>query len=243
MIITTYAIFSLKHSQRSRPREEKRWRDPVHADRLRQLNADYDRNGDKNQTGIDLGPDISLDYYLKALNLAKHYAFSFDDDDKDDIPSIVYDRLQRAQAPVIPGESNPSLDYDIPKRIGTTNSDASNMPREFDGWRRSNPGWNISIFDHQAMDDWVEERLSIKTGQSQGQLRILKAYKLLPRRILQVDLFRYLLIMLDGGLYVEHLPLGWERRMLIGPCIHVDILTPTPPASVRLQIGEISTVT
>lgn len=200
IILTTYTIFSLSYLQRKRPHDEKQWRDPVHAERLRQLNADYDCHGDKNQTGIDLGPDISLDHYLDALTLARRDAFSFEDNGKGDIPPIVHDRLQRAQALLMPGQSDPSLDHDLPKSIGTTNSDLSSLPREFEGWRRLNPGWNISIFDHQAMDDWVEERLSIKVGQDQRQLKILKAYKLLPRRILKIDLFRYLLIMLDGGL-------------------------------------------
>lgn len=198
-IIATYTIFSVEYLQRSRPGEGFPRRDPVHAERLRQLNTDYDRYGDKNQTGIDLGPNISLDHYLNVINLARRDAFSFDDNSRGDIPPIVDDRLRRAQAMLMPGQSDVTFDNDMPKGIGTTNSNPSSMPREFDGWRRLNPEWNISVFNHQAMDDWVDQRLSIKSGQLQRQLKILTAYKLLPRQILKVDLFRYLLIMLDGG--------------------------------------------
>ena len=169
-------------------------------ERLRQLNADYDRLADKNDKGIDLGADISFEHYSHALNLARHEAFSSDENGRSDAPPLVDDRLQRARALLMPESDSPTLDQDIPRNIGTTTSDASKMPTNFDYWRKLNPDWEVSIYDHQAMDTWMEDRLSTKDGNSRRQLNILKAYKLLPRRILKIVLFRYLLIMMDGGL-------------------------------------------
>lgn len=174
-------------------------------ERLSQLNSQYDQQSDINETGLDLGVDISFESYLEGIKYATEHAFASQESGNRSLPSVVQYQLHRARAQFLQGPSGSSLTRtSIPKIISTTVSNASNLSTPMESWEKLYPNWNLLSFDHSAMDDWMEGRLRIQDRRSKkDEMRIVTAYRSLPRGILKTELFRYLLVLVKGGLLVS----------------------------------------
>ncbi|PRP78890.1 hypothetical protein PROFUN_13329 [Planoprotostelium fungivorum] len=63
-----------------------------------------------------------------------------------------------------------------------------------DTWKNIAPDWTMNLFDDKDMDDWVKKKYW-KVPQ------VLAAWYLMPRVILRSDLFRYLVLLANGGIW------------------------------------------
>jgi inositol phosphorylceramide mannosyltransferase catalytic subunit len=73
----------------------------------------------------------------------------------------------------------------------------ANLPAPLAGWRRDwiakHPDWEHRFYDDDAVRRIIADRAP----------RWLPTYDILPRMIQRIDLFRYLIVYLDGGMYAD----------------------------------------
>lgn len=82
-----------------------------------------------------------------------------------------------------------------PKQVMTTDKYVNHLPREFGRWHHIMPDWSMRIFDDAGLIEWVDENF----GGTRGQ----RVWEALPRRVLQTDVFRYLAMLVEGGIYTD----------------------------------------
>lgn len=170
------------------------------AQRLDQLTAGYDQQAVFEKHHLDLGPSVSFAEYTVLLEKATQDAFSLPS-------SLLPSQLQQAitaarSAAQLAPQDGWSLP-DMPHTISTSVKDIADMPPEFQGWQRTNPGWSTNIYDQESQDRWMRERLSATTSSGYEKTAVLKAYEGLPRLVLTSDMFRYMKVFLDGGVYAD----------------------------------------
>ena len=83
----------------------------------------------------------------------------------------------------------------VPKQIFTTDKSIHDLPEEFQRWKEIMPDWTIRYFDDAGLVDWVE-------GHFNGT-RAEDIWKGLPERVLQTDVFRYMSMLVEGGIYTD----------------------------------------
>jgi len=170
------------------------------AQRLEQLSSNYDQQAVFDNHHLDLGPSVSFANYTASLEKAIQDAFS--------LPSLPQpSRLQqaitsaRSAAQLAPKDGWPLPE--LPHAISTSLKDISDMPPEFQGWERTNPGWSTNIYDDETQDSWMRDHLATTTDSGAEKTAVLKAYEGLPRPVLKSDMFRYLKVFLEGGVYAD----------------------------------------
>ncbi|KAL7420523.1 hypothetical protein Q5752_004473 [Cryptotrichosporon argae] len=84
----------------------------------------------------------------------------------------------------------------LPRRV-TTTSGTAELPDEFEQWGRRLPGWHIEVFQ----DDDMERMFERIVGPGGGRLR--EAWEAAQFPVLKADLFRYLYLLVAGGIYAD----------------------------------------
>ena len=82
-----------------------------------------------------------------------------------------------------------------PKQVITTDKSPDALPYEFDRWKEVMPKWNVRYFDDTELEYWVDKHFSGSRAQS--------IWAQLPRRVLQTDVFRYMVMLVQGGIYTD----------------------------------------
>lgn len=85
----------------------------------------------------------------------------------------------------------------LPQRIHVTVPDSKNVPSELqkniDSWKTQNAGWQVKVWDDASMDKYMNkyhpDYMHVYTG--------------LINAVEQTDLFRYLILFREGGVYVD----------------------------------------
>lgn len=69
-------------------------------------------------------------------------------------------------------------------------------------WAETNPDWNLAFYDDDAALRWVSD--------AAGESAIEWAFKRMRRGVLKADFWRYLVVLLSGGVYsdVDTVPLA-----------------------------------
>lgn len=170
------------------------------AQRLEQLSAGYDQQAFFDNHLLDLGPSVGFANYTALLEKATQDAFSLP---SSPLPSQLQQAITsaRSAAQLAPKDGWPLLE--MPHTITTSLKDISDMPPEFKGWERSNPGWSTEIYDDETQDRWMREHLAATTDSGSEKTAVLTTYEGLPRPVLKSDMFRYLKVFLDGGVYAD----------------------------------------
>lgn len=170
------------------------------AQRLDHFAESYDQETIYASHHLDLGPSVSHSDYSTLLEKAAKDAFSS--------PSFnIHPAVQRAVAAarsavtLFPEDGWPL--GEIPTTVSTSIRNVMKLPHEFHGCEQQNSGWRVNIYDDAAIESWVNEYLAILTESGLEELNVLRAFKGLPRPVLKSDMFRYLRIFLEGGVYAD----------------------------------------
>ncbi|KAK4684830.1 hypothetical protein P7C73_g5330, partial [Tremellales sp. Uapishka_1] len=159
---------------------------------LASLAADYHAEVASRELGFQLG-NLTWEGYVRDLSHthAEFFASGPDSHAADpDLLDLVLDRLS-----LVP--SYPSRP--LPKVIYTTDLLSPNQfPDQFKTWTTENPEWDTMFVSDDEIGAWMERRF---TG-NEGVLKELKGLSG-TRGIVKADLFRYLVLFLNGGVYTD----------------------------------------
>lgn len=81
------------------------------------------------------------------------------------------------------------------KQVAATEKNLDKIPSYFDDWDRIMPNWNITLFDDTSLEQWVNYEF--------GGSELERLFNRLPRQVLKSDLFRYLFLLVEGGIYTD----------------------------------------
>lgn len=81
------------------------------------------------------------------------------------------------------------------KQVAATEKNLDKIPEYFDDWDEMMPNWNITLFDDTSLEQWVNFEFA-------GS-EVERIFNRLPRQVLKSDLFRYLYLMVSGGIYTD----------------------------------------
>ncbi|OCF54827.1 hypothetical protein L486_07482 [Kwoniella mangroviensis CBS 10435] len=159
----------------------------------------YDEDWYRNELGFKIRYEDLGQYRSILKGIWKRY-FSNDIEENhrgnklDDI--LRYTNFIRSRSGVAGRQENA-----IPKDIYTTSmEDPDKLPDQFDSWTKENKDHNVRFVDDNGIDDWLEEALSPASG-------VGKEMKWLKDEgrwgVVRSDLFRYLVLLLNGGIYTD----------------------------------------
>lgn len=176
--------------------------------RLNQLQATFDDHRFRNELGLKIDNDDGLNQYTRDLIQSYQTYFAPQgtrDVRQDSVWKEIHDLLSvRTYRP-------PS---DLPKRIITTSKEPV-FPDQFETWATINPGWDVIYSGDDAIDakiklalkpfsTWDTTTTSARNASDPGRVRnsLLEAINHY-HGVLKADIFRYLAMFLDGGVYTD----------------------------------------
>ena len=159
--------------------------------RLDELNVDYNPGRNAEKFRLYLGPKsvLELGNYTNRIKRARH-AF----DSPSAHPTPVGKALQKALDTLNPVACAYTQDIAIPLLINTITRNTTHLPVDYAQWQALHPNWQTQLFDDQLMTEWINSNLPGSP--------ISHAFQALPKTVLKTDLFRYILIFIQGGMYV-----------------------------------------
>ncbi|ORY34031.1 hypothetical protein BCR39DRAFT_518185 [Naematelia encephala] len=166
---------------------------------LQDLSMPYDASKALKAYGLKLG-DISLTgYTAELLSTFRTYLHS----SSSSTPHYLQPILSRLSLRP-PTEPLP----DRPRQILTTDKrvNIDDLPVEFALWKIIMPDWEVKCFDDKGLEKWVREAF--------GGTRAEEVWMSLPRQVLKTDLFRYMAMLVEGGIYTDS---------DTAPIIHADL--------------------
>jgi len=84
---------------------------------------------------------------------------------------------------------------EAPRQLVTTDKDPQKLPDMFGEWHKKMPDTKLVAFDDRALEEWVEEVF--------GGTELHNIWRRLPRIVLKSDIFRYLVLLVEGGIYAD----------------------------------------
>ena len=171
------------------------------AQRLEQLAKGYDQHAVFAEHHLDLGPSVSLSDYTALLDKAAQDALSFPESSQ--LPSALQQVITSARSAVSLFPKGGWPLKAMPSTISSTIRNVSELPYQFHGWEQQNPGWTIHIYDDDAAERWVTDFLAVPTESGLDKTNVFQVWETLQRPILKSDVFRYLIILFEGGLYAD----------------------------------------
>nr|ODN88330.1 glycosyltransferase [Cryptococcus depauperatus CBS 7841] len=168
---------------------------------IEDLQQAYDETHDNEAYGLNLGNISLTEYTLELLKTYKEYMLP-----PGTSPShpplafmpLVLSRLS-LRPPITPLPPRPNV-------VMTTDKSIDQMPWEFQRWKEIMPDWEIKYFDDKALDEWVNSMF--------GKSKVQTIWQGLPRQVLKSDIFRYMVMLIEGGVYTD--------RSAAAPVIHAD---------------------
>jgi hypothetical protein len=82
-----------------------------------------------------------------------------------------------------------------PAVLSTTDKNPDDLPEMFDEWSLKMPDLEVMAYGDAQLDEWVAQRF--------GGTGLQDIWNRLPRAVLKSDVFRYLVLLLDGGIYAD----------------------------------------
>ncbi|KIS01108.1 glycosyltransferase [Cryptococcus deuterogattii 2001/935-1] len=77
----------------------------------------------------------------------------------------------------------------------TTEKSVDDLPWQFQRWKEIMPEWEIKYFDDKALKNWVNGMF--------GGTKAEEIWMNLPRQVLKTDVFRYMAMLVEGGIYTD----------------------------------------
>ncbi|KAI5453520.1 hypothetical protein NCC49_005994 [Naganishia albida] len=153
------------------------------AQHLAAKQAHFNPQADQAWLGINLGAWDLPTYRQELMDTYRRY-FS-NDSTRPEYMHLVDSRLA-----LRPRSGYPAR----PHQILTTTREMP-MPRPFQRWRSLHRGYQIRIFDDERMARWVRDTF--------GGTRGKEVWDSLPRAVLKTDVFRYMALLVEGGIYTD----------------------------------------
>ncbi|WWC61831.1 uncharacterized protein I303_104416 [Kwoniella dejecticola CBS 10117] len=156
---------------------------------IEDLQEGYDPQHDFEEYGLKLG-NISLEGYTREL-LSTYKKYLIPSNSNNPVPPTylppVLSRLS-LRPPIAPLPPRP-------KQVLTTDKSIDSLPWQFDRWKEIMPEWNIKYFDDASLKAWVHHAF--------GSTKAEKIWLDLPRQVLKTDIFRYMAMLVEGGIYTD----------------------------------------
>ncbi|KAK8864384.1 hypothetical protein IAR55_001632 [Kwoniella newhampshirensis] len=159
---------------------------------IEDLQNGHDPQHDFEEYGLNLG-NISLSSYTAELLstyreylLPEHLSSSPPSRPPSYLPPVL-SRLS-LRPPIAPLPPRPN-------QVMTTEKSVGDLPEEFGRWKEIMPDWEIKYYDDPALKAWVKGVF----GGSKAQ----KIWDKLPRQVLKTDVFRYMAMLVEGGIYTD----------------------------------------
>lgn len=136
--------------------------------------------------GLRLG-NVELDkYYAELQDFYSRY-FTRDGSQDPEWYDVALSRLSlRPPKKAYP----PSTD-----QVVTTDKDINKLPDMFSDWQKQMPDAKEIAFDDRGLERWVEDNFA--------GTEFHNIWKRLPRIVLKSDIFRYLIMLVEGGIYAD----------------------------------------
>ncbi|WVR07029.1 hypothetical protein IAU60_004068 [Kwoniella sp. DSM 27419] len=155
---------------------------------LQDLQIGYDPQHDLDEYGLKLGNISLADYTAELLSTYERYLTPL----ATSSPSPPYLDLVLSRLSLRP----PSTSYPSrPDQVLTTDKNPANLPWQFKRWEEIMPTWAIRRFDDSQLKGWVRDTF----GGSEAQT----IWEGLPRPVLKTDIFRYMAMLVEGGIYTD----------------------------------------
>lgn len=171
-------------------------------DQSSQLIQGFNREQIFNNLQLDLGPTVRYSDYVAMIEGAANDVFPFaQKHPKTD--SLVQNAKAAAALHAWPLSVNNagSSHEKMPERLCTTARNMSDMPSQWATWPVLNPHLDIFVYNDTTMEEWLDANVNLP-GQN-GELSFREEYERLPRMIMKSDLFRYLQVFFEGGIYAD----------------------------------------
>ncbi|WWC70845.1 uncharacterized protein I206_104797 [Kwoniella pini CBS 10737] len=160
---------------------------------IRKSIRDSAKSYDEDHYTKDLGFKIkyqSLSEYQQHLQSTYNHYFTSSKSNTDLFNGIA------SYLSIIPSSSAKFL----PKNVYTTSLEDSNaLPDQFNSWTSNNEDWNIRFVNDDEIDSWLNGIIPFS--------KLVEAMKWLKDDgrwgVVRSDLFRYLVLLLDGGVYTD----------------------------------------
>jgi len=169
--------------------------------RLAELNRHWDAKAERRQGRFELG---SLDLADYAAELRSTWEKLFLDDwdrvsqtNGQAQPRVTHSVLSTALGRLSISSSPAVLaPVPMPKMIWSIAPATEADPPQFLNWQGQNPSWEVKKLDDDGMDEWIRATF--------GTAPIVDAFDRLPLTIHKTDTLRYLLLLMEGGVYADH---------------------------------------
>ncbi|ODN94317.1 glycosyltransferase [Cryptococcus wingfieldii CBS 7118] len=184
---------------------------------IEELQSGYDAEHDFKEYGLKPG-NISLSAYTSEL-LQTYREFLVPPGTPPPVPPPAFlpaalSRLS-LRPPIAPLPPRPN-------HVMTTEKSVDDLPWQFKRWKEIMPDWEIKYFDDKALKDWVNGMF--------GNTKASKIWETLPRQVLKTDVFRYMAMLVEGGIYTDSdsmsiLLMSTSQiltSLLAAPIIHAD---------------------
>ncbi|WVF71428.1 hypothetical protein IAT40_006232 [Kwoniella sp. CBS 6097] len=158
---------------------------------IEELQEGYDAEHDLTEYGLRLG-NISLAAYTsELLSTYREYLLppgrSSSSESKLSWLPPVLSRLS-LRPPIAPLPARPN-------QVMTTDKSVDDLPWQFARWKEIMPEWEIKYFDDKMLKAWVKGMF--------GGSKAEKIWAGLPRQVLKTDVFRYMAMLVEGGIYTD----------------------------------------
>ncbi|KAE8537764.1 hypothetical protein D1P53_005820 [Cryptococcus gattii VGV] len=172
---------------------------------IEELQQGYDAKHDYEEYGLKLG-NISLSAYTaELLETYKEYLLPPGTPPPNPPPSFLPTVLSRLslRPPITPLPPRPD-------QVMTTEKSVDDLPWQFQRWKEIMPEWEIKYFDDKALKNWVKGMF--------GGTKAEEIWMNLPRQVLKTDVFRYMAMLVEGGIYTDSDSMPFNPA----PIIHAD---------------------
>lgn len=157
--------------------------------RLALLNAAFDPAAAQDSGRFQLGA-LDLDRYSAELdrNWTALVGGSDEADGLEWVARRVLNRLELAAAPGQQGE------VALPRTVWSTAPKGDEAIPQFRHWKSHNPEWEVRKLDDAGLVEWIR-------GVFGEGSEVAARFERLPLKVLQSDTFRYLVLLMEGGVY------------------------------------------
>ncbi|WVQ82346.1 hypothetical protein IAT38_004474 [Cryptococcus sp. DSM 104549] len=157
---------------------------------LGELQQDYNATHDYEEYGLKLGNVSLAAYTAELLGTYREYLLPKGEPAPSPPPSFLPPVLSRLslRPPIAPLPPRPD-------QVMTTEKSVEDLPWQFNRWKEIMPEWEIKYFDDKALKGWVHGMF--------GGSKAEKIWETLPRQVLKTDVFRYMAMLVEGGIYTD----------------------------------------
>lgn len=154
---------------------------------LDSLQQGFDPQADEELLGIKIYDTVYLPTYTKQLlNIYEKYLKVPHIPNPSYLP-LVKSRLSLSP-PIAPLPPRPKI-------ITTTDAHKEQVPWQFERWADIMSDWEIRKFEDADMEGWMSRMF--------GGTLAEQIWSRLPRTVLKTDIFRYFLLLVEGGIYTD----------------------------------------